>query len=295
MAVADEAGPQLVGGQLLPDVVVVARQHRRASRCPGACSGRAPGGDGVADARGPIAAVWPRATTTPAATSFSMNGRAPVVFRSERHQPDASAGGVLESDGTRPSRAAGRAAADAPARTVLRDDVRPFQVESRAPPRARSASVSHACRSVREAVEQGFDGRWSPASGSSPPMPCRRQARRRGGCRRPSVRGELKLMPSQPLICRSNRAGATQPASTAVGLSPAGASSRMRPRSQATVDQFAGRIVTGPEMKRVGVHDEDRFSQATPQVRLEAVTECGRCREPSGACPARLAGPTACC
>ena len=67
--------------------------------------------------------------------------------------------------------------------------------------------------------------------GSRPPMPWRRHSSTTERTW-PTVRaGELKLVPWQPLICRSNSAGATHPASQSVGPVPAGAIAAIVPPS----------------------------------------------------------------
>ena len=127
MAVGDDAGPEVVVRQLLPDVILVARQHgvrtvaemRRELRS---------GGDSRADARRVCRRVAERDDDAGRGQLLDERQGA-IVFRSERVQTNAPAGSVLKAAELVPVGRTNVAAWVSAARTVLGADVRSFEMK----------------------------------------------------------------------------------------------------------------------------------------------------------------------
>ena len=94
VAVGDEAGGELVGGQLLPEQVRVAGQHRAGSRCPGGWTGWRPRPHGLAISSGRGGGVADGHPHAARHQPLDQRQRARQLRR-QRDQDDAPAGRLL--------------------------------------------------------------------------------------------------------------------------------------------------------------------------------------------------------
>ena len=159
MSVGDQAGPESVGGELLPDVVVVTRQHgvRAVAEVR---AGAGAGSDGGVEAVRAGGGVAERHDDAGAGELFDEGERA-RCFRRQRHHADHAVGGfLLEAAKFIPGRRPDVLLRMRPTRSVLGGDVRSFEMDADDGLRELDvlrAGFANRAEPVHESVERASD------------------------------------------------------------------------------------------------------------------------------------------